>query len=97
VKKYIFGRVLQALLVLWGAYTVTYIILYLLPSDPLSIMLTASGVEMDTLSPAQLAKARAYYGLDQGAVEQYLSLLWRALHGDFGQSPTGCRRPCSFL
>ena len=86
MTRYMLGRVVQALLVLWGAYTVAYLILYLLPSDALAIMLTASGVEIDTLSAADIAKARKHYGLDQGALEQYLTLLWNALHGDFGTS-----------
>ncbi len=84
--RYCGGRIAQALLVLWGAYTITYFILYLLPGDPLSIMLTASGVDIDTLTAAQIDKARAYYGLDRSALAQYFSLLWNALHGDFGQS-----------
>lgn len=86
MSRYVIGRIGQALLVLWGAYSIAYFILYLLPGDPLSIMLSASGVEIDSLSAVDLAKARAYYGLDQGVVEQYLSLLWGAIHGDFGQS-----------
>ncbi|MET0241174.1 MAG: ABC transporter permease [Sphingobium sp.] len=86
MKQYLLSRIGQALLVLWGAYTITYFILYLLPGDPLTIMLTASGVEVDSLSPAQLAQARAAYGLDKGVLEQYFSLLANFLHGDFGQS-----------
>ncbi|MDO7911233.1 ABC transporter permease [Pseudomonas monteilii] len=86
MNRYLIGRVGQALLVLWGAYSITYFILYLLPGDTLSIMLSASGMEVDSLSPQELAKAQAYYGLDKGVFEQYFSLLWNALHGDFGQS-----------
>ncbi|QOU08108.1 ABC transporter permease [Pseudomonas fluorescens] len=86
MSRYLIGRVGQALLVLWGAYSITYFILYLLPGDTLSIMLSASGMEADALSVEDLAKARAYYGLDQGVFEQYFNLLLGALHGDFGQS-----------
>lgn len=86
MRRYLIGRVGQALLVLWGAYTITYFILYLLPGDTLAIMLSASGMEADGLSPEDLAKARTYYGLDKGLFEQYFDLLWRALHGDLGQS-----------
>lgn len=56
MNRYLLGRVGQALLVLWGAYTITYFILYLLPGDTLSIMLSASGIEVDALSPADLAR-----------------------------------------
>ncbi|WEL53104.1 ABC transporter permease [Pseudomonas kermanshahensis] len=86
MNRYLIGRIGQALLVLWGAYTITYFILYLLPGDTLAIMLSASGMEADGLSPEDLAKARAYYGLDQGIFEQYCDLLWRALQGDLGRS-----------
>ena len=96
MSRYVIGRIGQALLVLWGAYSIAYFILYLLPGDPLSIMLSASGVEIDSLSAVDLAKARAYYGLDQGVLEQYVSLLWGAVHGDFGQS-IALNRPVSEL
>lgn len=86
MSRYLIGRVAQALLVLWGAYSITYFILYLLPGDTLSIMLSASGMEADALSVEDLAKARAYYGLDQGVFERYFDLLLGAVHGDFGQS-----------
>ncbi|MFK9003164.1 ABC transporter permease [Pseudomonas pergaminensis] len=86
MSRYLIGRVGQALLVLWGAYSITYFILYLLPGDTLSIMLSASGMEADSLSVQDLAKARAYYGLDKGLFEQYFDLLLGALRGDFGQS-----------
>ena len=96
MTRYVIGRIGQAALVLWGAYSVAYFILYLLPGDPLSIMLSASGVEIDSLSVADLAKARAYYGLDQGMLERYLSLLWHAVQGDFGQS-VALNRPVAAL
>ena len=88
MSRYLLGRIAQAALVLWGAYSITYFILYLLPGDPLSIMLSASGMEIDALSPEQLAKAKAYYGLDQGLLERYVDLLLGVLQGDLGQSLT---------
>lgn len=88
MSRYLLGRIAQAALVLWGAYSITYFILYLLPGDPLSIMLSASGMEIDALSPEQLARAKAYYGLDQGLLERYVDLLLGVLQGDLGQSLT---------
>ena len=96
MKRYLIGRIGQALLVLWGAYSITYFILYLLPGDTLSIMLSASGMEADGLSPEALAQARAYYGLDKGLFEQYGDLLFGAVQGDFGQS-LSLNRPVSEL
>ncbi|MFP3500054.1 ABC transporter permease, partial [Pseudomonas sp. SIMBA_059] len=80
--------------VLWGAYTISYFILYLLPGDTLAIMLSASGMEADGLSPEDLAKARAYYGLDKGLFEQYFDLLWRAVTGRPSESDWP-RSPCT--
>lgn len=88
MTRYVLGRIVQAALVLWAAYTVTYLILYLLPGDPLAIMLTASGIEADALSPEELAQARAHYGLDRGFLEQYGTGLAGAVQGDFGDSLT---------
>lgn len=84
--RYVAGRIAQAALVLWGAYTIAYLILYTLPGDTLGIILAGSGLDPSTMTASELAKARAYYGLDQGPVAQYFSLLWKVLHGDFGQS-----------
>lgn len=85
---YIAGRVLQAVGVLWAAYTVTFVILWLLPSDPLALVLSANNVEVDSLTPAQLADAQARYGLDQPVLTQYWTMLTHALQGDLGTSTT---------
>ena len=82
--RYVLGRVAQAVLVLWAAYTVTFVVLYLLPSDPVALMLAADNVELDSLSPAQVAAARARFGLDLPVHLQYVHLLVKALHGDLG-------------
>ncbi|GAA5052117.1 ABC transporter permease [Nocardia callitridis] len=84
--RYLLGRLLQAVVVLWAAFTVTFVVLYLLPSDPVAIQLGAAGIETDSLSPQQLAAAKAQYGLDRPVLEQYWTLLTGVLHGDFGTS-----------
>jgi peptide/nickel transport system permease protein len=86
MTRYLLGRVAQALIVLWAAYTATFVILYLLPSDPVALALSANNVELDSLSPAEIEQARARLGLDQPLWAQYLALLGRALTGDFGTS-----------
>ncbi|WP_029149949.1 ABC transporter permease [Microbacterium indicum] len=86
MAAYIARRVGQAILVLWAAYTATFAILYLLPSDPIAIMLAANNVEVDSLTAAQRAEAAARLGLDRPVWEQYVSLLGGALRGDFGVS-----------
>jgi peptide/nickel transport system permease protein len=84
---YVARRLAQAVLVLWAAFTVTFVILYLLPSDPVSIMLAGGqGGEQTTVDPAQVAALRAEHGLDDPLPVQYVHALWRTLHLDFGDS-----------
>ncbi len=83
---YVGRRLLQGLLVLWAAFTLAFIILYILPSDPVRIMLSGSGAEFANASDADLAKVRAEYGLDKSAPLQYLHALWNAASGDLGRS-----------
>jgi peptide/nickel transport system permease protein len=86
VARYVLGRVLQALVVLWAAFTVTFAILYLLPSDPVKLQLGAAGMDDTKLTPQQLHDFEARYGLDQPMWRQYVDHLLGALHGDFGHS-----------
>lgn len=84
--RYLLGRFAQALVVFWAAYTVTFVVLYLLPSNPVELQLGAAGIEADKLTPEQLQVAMARYGLDRPVLEQYLTKLTGFLHGDFGVS-----------
>ncbi|SNS66172.1 ABC transporter permease [Rhodococcoides kyotonense] len=79
------GRLGQGVFVLWAAFTITFVILYLLPSDPVEIMLNSGGdaVGMD---PAVVAALRAEYHLDSSPLVQYLYALWDVVRGDFGRS-----------
>lgn len=86
MTRYVTGRVLQALVVLLAVYTVTFGILYLLPSDPVELQLAAANVQVDELSPAELEAAKVQYGLDKPLVTQYFDHLGGLLRGDFGQS-----------
>ncbi len=88
MTRYVAGRVLQALVVLWAAYTVAFAVLYLLPSNPIALQLSAAGIDVTTLSPAQLHVAEAKFGLDQPVVTQYFHHLGGFLHGNLGTSIT---------
>lgn len=85
MTRYLLGRLAQGLLVLWAAFTVSFVILYLLPSDPVELMVGGGG-EQSTVDPALLAELRARYGLDQPLLGQYLDALGRAVRFDFGAS-----------
>lgn len=79
------ARLGQAALVLWAAFTLSFLILYALPSDPVSIMLNQSG-EQTAVDAQQAAALRAEYHLDQPLPTQYAIALGRALQLDLGRS-----------
>lgn len=81
---YLLRRLGLAAVVLWAAWTVSFVVLYLLPGDPVATMASASDGE--PVSPAELTALRARYGLDQPLPVQYVTKLWAALHGDLGTS-----------
>ncbi|MDR0627601.1 MAG: ABC transporter permease [Bifidobacteriaceae bacterium] len=83
--RYALRRLGQAAIVLWTAYTVTFVLLFLLPTDPVETMLGARG-DSAALPPEQMAQLRAAYGFDKPALVQYVTRGWAALHGDFGNS-----------
>ncbi|WOF22350.1 ABC transporter permease [Microbacterium betulae] len=82
--RYLASRAMQAVIVLVAAYTLGFLILYALPSDPAAIM--AAGGEGESIDPAELARFRAELGLDRPVIVQYGESLWAALRGDLGTS-----------
>jgi peptide/nickel transport system permease protein len=74
-------RIVIALVVLWGAATVVFVLLRMLPGDPAETMLAGSGA-----SPAAIAQVRQQLGLDAPLPVQYGRYLSSLLHGDLGRS-----------
>lgn len=83
MKRYLAGRIGQAALVLWAAFTLSFILLQVLPGD--AILIKFQNPDMG-LSPAQIADMRAAYGADVPLWWQYLHTLGSVLHGDLGFS-----------
>lgn len=84
MTRYVIVRVLQAIGVLWAAFTISFAVLFLLPSDPVQMAVDADpGVPPD---PAAIAELRARYGLDRSVPEQYWTALTHAVRGDLGRS-----------
>lgn len=83
MARYIGRRLLQAIGVLWAAYTVSFLVLYALPADPVRLL---AGGEATDISPEQFAQLRERFGLDQPLVVQYVTQLGRVLRGDLGTS-----------
>ena len=88
MTRYVIGRILQAIAVLWAAYTVAFAVLYLLPSNPVELQLAAAGVDPGSLPPGQLHAEEAKFGLDQPLIVQYFDHLGGFLHGNLGTSIT---------
>jgi ABC-type dipeptide/oligopeptide/nickel transport system permease component len=82
VLGYVARRLLLAVFVLWGAITVVFIVVRLVPADPAVL------IAGETATPEQLATLRAQMGLDQPLVLQYLGYLGHAVTGNFGNSYT---------
>lgn len=87
MARYLALRVLQAIWVLWAAFSISFVVLYLLPADPVSIAADggAAGTPVDK---AAIAELQARYGLDRPLWDQYWTALANAVRGDLGLSIT---------
>lgn len=83
MARYLISRVGQALLVLWAAFTVAFVLLQVLPGD--AILIKFQSPDMG-LSAAQIAEIRASYGVDLPLPVQYLHAIGNFLQGDLGYS-----------
>lgn len=76
-------RLGQSLLVLWAAFTLSFLLLQVLPGD--AILIKFQNPDLG-LSPAQIAEMRLAYGADNPIWQQYGHTLFAMLRGDFGYS-----------
>ncbi|MFI0419741.1 ABC transporter permease [Spongiactinospora sp. 9N601] len=90
--RYVVRRVQYAVFVVWAAYTITWLLLYLMPSNAAEVMLRSISGGDSAADRAAVAALEHRYGLDRPPLEQYLTLLFRAVRGDFGTS-TATGRP----
>lgn len=81
--SYLWRRIGQALLVLWAAFTTSFVLLQLMPGDAVLIKFLNPDLG---LGPEQIAEIQAAYGTDQPAWRQYLHTLGQFLTGNFGYS-----------
>ncbi len=73
-------RLAHGLVVLWGVSVVVFLVLRVVPGDPVLIMFP------EGLSPQRLRAEHAALGLDRPLLIQYGAFVSRALHGDLGDS-----------
>jgi len=83
MSHYLLRRAGLGLLVLWAAFTLSFVLLQVLPGD--AVLIKFQNPDLG-LSPAQIEEMRIAYGADSPLWQQYLHTLGAMLHGDFGFS-----------
>ncbi len=76
--KYIAKRIGLAIETIWVVATITFFLMNMVPGGPF--------LSEKAISPQATAALEAKYGLDKPLSQQYLTYIWDALHGDFGDS-----------
>lgn len=83
MSHYLLRRSGQGLLVLWAAFTLSFVLLQVLPGD--AVLIKFQNPDLG-LSPEQIAEMRLAYGADSPLWRQYFHTLMAMLRGDFGYS-----------
>ena len=83
MKRYVIGRIGQALAVLGATFTLAFLLLQALPGD--GVLIKFMNPEMG-LSADQIAELRVLYGADGPIWQQYLQTVGNFLTGNFGYS-----------
>ena len=83
MNRYLALRTGQALLVLWAAFTLSFILLQAMPGD--AVLIKFQNPELG-LSAEQIAQLRLAYGADTPLLTQYFHAIGQILRGDFGLS-----------
>lgn len=78
----LFAALLQSCLTLLAVSFLVYMLIGLMPGDPVDLMIAGD----PKLTPADAARLRALYGVDQPLWSRYLVWLGKCLQGDFGYS-----------
>jgi ABC-type dipeptide/oligopeptide/nickel transport system permease component len=75
-----FKRLLAVIPVVFGVLLLTFLLVHLVPGDPVEVMLGESATSADR------SQLRAELGLDQPLAKQFADYLIKLGHGDFGRS-----------
>lgn len=77
-------KLIRMALLLLGVSIVTFLLMCASPLDPLQT--NVGQVALGSMSPEQVARLEAYWGVDTPAVQRYLGWLGDFLYGDMGTS-----------
>jgi len=83
LTRYVFSRIAQAAAVLWLSYTLTFIAITLLPSNPIDMLAADDTGVIDAKTVEQMKR---YYGYDHSVFERYFIELGHVLQGGLGYS-----------
>ncbi|HYU20245.1 MAG TPA: ABC transporter permease [Chloroflexota bacterium] len=78
--RYVAQRLLHTLIVLFGVSLLLFMLVHLIPGDPVLVILGTDA------TPGELERLRRLLGLDQPLHVQYLQYLGRLLRGEMGDS-----------
>lgn len=90
---FLIRRLTGSLVVLAIMSLVVFLLIGLMPGDPLDLLIASN----PTLTAADAARLRALYGLDQPLFDRYLAWAGQALTGDFGWSRSFSRPALEIL
>lgn len=79
--RFFVKRLVHALPTLIGVSLIAFLLIRLIPGDPVQLMVGERGA-----SPETIAEMRANLGLDQPLWRQYFQFITRAMRGDLGES-----------
>jgi peptide/nickel transport system permease protein len=84
VLRYVALKIGRALFVVWAAFTLTFVLLFVLPANPVDLLFDPA--EINAIPPEVRERVAANYGFNKPVILQYLDRLGHALTGDFGNS-----------
>ena len=82
MTRFLFSRLIGALVVLMVKSFVIFALIGLMPGDPINMMIAGD----PRMTSEDAARLRALYELDKPLLQRYLAWAWQALHGNFGYS-----------
>jgi len=85
MTTFIIRRLFQYVVVIILTTFLLFVIMRLLPGDPILLFVSQDEVA-DMTSDAEIEALRHKFGLDKPIPRQYIDWLWAVLHGDLGES-----------
>lgn len=84
MSRYLGRRLLQMIPLVVGLSVMVFLLLVAAPGDPVDLLVFGNPY----VKPADIARLKHQYGLDQPLYVRYVKWAWAALHGDLGYSRT---------